>query len=610
MSSAWATRIKNATKYKKEWESTFHCDKLYEYYKGFQWKGKPGYSGTAPSGFSPYTLNLVYSSIEIKLANLLFKEPKFLLSPEPGNANWNQEMALTGAQIKQDVLNTLVKRTSAKFKANVKRAVLDSFFRFGVLEVGYAADWRNPLKTRPLFTNRDEEIDSSHGGKVEADEELPENERIFFKRIKASRFLVSSSDSEDLENCDWCGYHEFYFTEQLRKSKNIKYPKTSDPDAYSSDYSGINSSSTITDEVRQMLKEGEISQVYHIFDNVSKQRKLILPSGDIIFETPFERLPFPILRWDEPLEGFYPVPPVFHWLSSQDEINESREQMRSYRRRFTRKYQAVKGSIDDPELEKFTSGTDGEIVIVNRENAIQPIENPQLGSAIQTALVLSKEDFNIISGTSSEMRGQADRQTATQSKLIESRTQIRESNEQQGVKDFICLIGREALICAQENFSGVIWVQLTSDLGDQIGEEAQMTPAYQAIYVSQTIDGYEFSLVLDVINASSLAAGEEKQAFLEFLALINTYPQVALSPLLIRECAYRVGYRNEKVIREMQRVAQLNLLTQAATTGSGAQGAGGDGGNNPSNAGKTQLAQEQPNSVEQTDAQLENQLGV
>lgn len=607
--SVWAARIANATKYKDQWESTYHCSKLYDYYKGFQWKNKASSEGIY--SYRPYTLNLVFSSIEIKLANLLFKQPHYLIDPRPGNSDWNQELAQQSAQIKQDVLNTLIKSGRLKFKANVKRAILDSFFRFGILEVGYAADWRNPAKLRPLFSNRDEEMSSEDKGSVVEDEELPENERVFFKRIKASRFLVSASDSEDIENCDWCGYYEFYYTDALKKNKALDFPKTSTKvDIYSSDIgTSINSTTNITPEVQEMLTSGAVSKVYHIFDNIAKKRKLILSGGDEIFETPFERLPFQIRRWDEPLEGFYPVPPVFHWLSSQDEINESREQMRSYRRRFTRKFQAMKGGVDEQEKEKFASGIDGEIIEVNREDAIKPITNPELGAAIQNALVISKDDFNIISGTSSEQRGQADRQTATQSKLIESRTQIRESNEQEGVKDFLVGIGREALLTAGENFAGSMWVKLTADPGDTIGEEAAATPAYQLIGVSNIQDGYDFEIDVDVINSSPLAAEEEKTKFLEFLSVVNTYPQVALSPLLIRECAYRVGYRNEKVIREMQRAAQLNLLAQAQAA-QGGQGGQPNPQDNASNAGKAQLAQEQPNSVQQTETQLQNQLGV
>lgn len=603
--SAWLTRISNATKYKLQWESTYHCSKLYDYYKGFQWKHKTSTEGIY--SYSPYTLNLVYSSIEIKLANLLFKQPHFLVDPRPGNADWNQELAMQSAQIKQDVLNTLIKNSRLNFKANIKRAVLDSFFRFGVIEVGYAADWRNPTKLRPLFSNRDETLSGEDQGRVISDEEVPENERVYFKRIKASRFLVSMSDSEDLENCDWCGYYEFYYTEALKKNKALDFPKGEiTSDSYSADIgSAINASTPMSDEVREMVSSGAVSKVYHIFDNIAKKRKLIHSSGQAMFEVPFERLPFQIRRWDEPLEGFYPVPPVFHWLSSQDEINESREQMRSYRRRFTRKYQALKGAIDEQEREKFASGVDGEIVEVNREDAIKPISNPELGASIQNALVVSKDDFNIISGTSSEQRGQADRQTATQSKLIESRTQIRESAEQEGVKDLIVGVGRETLLVAGENFSGDIWVKLTADPGDLAGEEAAMTPAYQLISVSSIQDGYDFEIDVDVINTSSLAAEEEKTKFLEFLSVVNTYPQVALSPALIREAAYRVGYRNEKVIREMARAAQLNLLAQA-----NAAQASANPQDNASNSGKAQLAQQQPNSVEQADTQLQNQIGV
>lgn len=600
MATAWLARIENATKYKRAWETTYKCERLYDYYKGFQWKQRHLHVG----GYNPYTLNLVFSTIEIKCANILFKRPSFIVAPKPGNADWNQEFAIQSAQIKQDVLNTLVNRPNAKFKANMKRAALDSFFRFGVMEVGYAADWRNPISQKPLLSNRDEELKEDDGRVVE-ENEVPENERIYFKRIKASRFLVSAADSEDIENCDWCGYWEYYYTSHLRKNKALSFPKIYEGRDISSDRFSEKSLSGQSDALREFFESGQVSKVFHIFDNVSKQRKLILDTGEELFSTSFERLPFPTLRWVDPLDGWYPVPPVFHWLSSQDEINESREQMRNYRKRYTRKFQVVKNTIDQEEREKFASGEDGEIIEVARENAITPIQNPELGAAIPNALMIAKDDFNIISGTSSEQRGQADRQTATQSKLIESRTQIRESAEQEVFKDFVIETARETLLQAGENLAAGLWVKTTSDPGDTIGEEAQAIPAYQFVVANNVQDGYDFEIEIDVVNGSSLAADEEKTKFLEFLAVVNTYPQIALSPVLIREAAYRVGYRNEKVIKEMQRAAQLNLLAQAAQ----AQGAS-QGGENANNAAQTQLAQEQPNTVEQTETQMQNQLGV
>src|SRR6202008_1896142 len=55
-----------------------------------------------------------------------------------------------------------------------------------------------------------------------------------------------------------------------------------------------------------------------------------------------------------------------------------------------------------------------------------------------------------------------------------------------------------------------------------------------------------------------------KAAFVEFLSLLNNFPQLAFDPILIREAAYRCGYRNEKVIARMSEMAQVAAIGQMA----------------------------------------------
>src|SRR5258707_1141754 len=145
----WKTRIQNANTYFQNWHSHFKCDQLEQYYECKQWK----YRGLQQSDplYNPYVINLFYSTIKIKLASLLFQKPQYILSPRPGNAQWDQDFAVQSANLKQDVLNTIVANPNTNFTTHVKLAALDAFFRFGLMEVGYAADWRNPQKESPLI---------------------------------------------------------------------------------------------------------------------------------------------------------------------------------------------------------------------------------------------------------------------------------------------------------------------------------------------------------------------------------------------------------------------------------------------------------------------------
>lgn len=613
--SEWQVKIDSADKLKKEWENKFKCQTLEEYYYGFQWK----YKGRLdPVPYMPYQLNLFYSTVKIKLAGLLFNKPQFNVSPEPGTSHWNLESAVASAQLKQDALNTIIGNRNNKFTANIKRAALDSFFRFGLIEVGYAADWRNPQKQDPVMKSdlddQDSDFITPEEDRVKHDEPLPINERIYVKRIKPRRFLVSVSDAEDLEDFEWVGYEDYFYTNQLMHMKGIKWPKNYTPNYYSGQYSAVTNIGidSFTQEIQRSFMQGDraVSKVYHIFNNQTMTRCLYLDGNmeEPLWEGEYSHLPLVDIRWDWMCDGFYPVPPCFQWLSAQDEINEAREQVRSYRRRFTRKFGYLEDLVEPNEIEKFTDSNDGACIKMKQKDALFAIDNPELGVTDANALIQAKDDFNTISGTSAEARGQnADRETATQAKLVDQRAQIRESAEQIDFSVFVCNVGREILVQAAENLETSLWVKYTTNPAEQgVGTELQVnSPYYRQISSEDLRDGYDYTIDVDVNNATPQAQAAQEQAFIKFVAYMRQFPELAMSPILIRELAYRVGYRNEQVIHQYQQVAAASMAAKAEQIKQVADVNAGGSGANANNTAQAQMAT--PN-IPQIQDQLQGQL--
>ncbi len=569
----WIKRITNAEDVHKAWANKFNCNRLEDYYEGFQWKGR---IDTQINAYRPYTLNLFQSTIQIKLASFLFQRPEFIVTPEPGHSHWDLDFAYQSAQLKQDVLNTITKNKNLHFARHLKLAALDSFFRFGLIEVGYAADWRNPAQDDPYLNSWDNPDIPEEKVKVKERNEVLLNERFYIKRIKPSRFVVSVSDAEDLEDHQWVGYWQYYYTDTLRKMPGIKFPKNYEGSSYSIDDIG-----TFHKDVssRLFLADGSrnsVSKVWHIWDMVAHKRRLILDNcideEYELWSEPMERLSLIDLRWVYRLNGFYPVPPSWHWLSSQDEINESREQVRSYRRRFTRKFQFTKGTVDQEEIEKFVSGPDGIAVEVKEKDAITAIDNPEIGPTSEGALIQAKEDFQVMSGTSADVRAPSDRETATHAKLLDARAQIRESAEQIDFSDFVSLIGREVLCQAQEKLVEGMWVKYSMNPSEgPLQDMVVNRPFFKYIQAQDISDGYDFEVNVDVKNATPAAMAAEKASFVEFTTYLQTNPMIIMSPLLIREAAYRFGYKNEAVIHQLQQVAVLAMAMKAAQGGAAPQ---------------------------------------
>lgn len=606
----WSQRISNANDAFNAWHEKFNCKRLYDYYENFQWKAR---TDGPQLNYRPYTLNLFHSTIKIKLSSFLFQRPEFTVNPEPGHMHWDQDFAVQSAQLKQDVLNTIIKNKNLKFAKVLKRASLDSFFRFGMLEVGYAADWRNPLKDDPYLNTWDDPDISEEKVRVKNPNEVPINERFFVKRIKPWRFRVSVSDAEEMEDHEWVGYFQYYYTETLKKTPGIKFPKDYEGTLYSAADIGSFSRDTQSGLFLSQRASNPVCKVWHIWDLVSKERKLLLDDYDgegyELWSQEFERLPLVDLRWDLREEGFYPIPPSWYWLSSQDEINESREQIRSYRRRFTRKFQALKTGIDEEEIEKFVSGPDGVVVIVKSLDAIKAIENPEIGPTSENALIQAKDDFNLVSGTSAEARGQnADRETATQAKLIDQRSQIRESAEQLDFTEYVSLVGREILAQAQEKLVEGLWIKYSSNPSEGVLQDMQVNqPLFKYIKAQDLSDGYDYEVSVDVKNATPAAMQAEQSAFVNFVMFLQNAPMLAMSPTLIREAAYRFGYKNEQVIHQMQQVAILSMAAKASQAGATGQQiqAAASGGGNPNNTAKAQMATPDASTISQ---QLTNQL--
>jgi hypothetical protein len=187
---------------------------------------------------------------------------------------------------------------------------------------------------------------------------------------------------------------------------------------------------------------------------------------------------------------------------------------------------------------------------------------------------------------------------------ISKRFAVRENREQVKVANWIVKIAREGLLLAQEHLIAGLFVKSTNNPGESILGEVQLNPAaWQYVLTQDLNDGVDFDINLQLTSMSPLSNDMEKQKFLEFLAVMKQFPEIALSPLLIREAAYRIGYRNEKVIRELQATSLLSSLGQMA------QGQQPGGPANQGNQTAQQIvANQSPTAIEDIRQQMTQQL--
>lgn len=599
IATAWAIRFDNTREYFERWEERFRCKQMSEYYEGIQWDNVP------PSA-EPYTANLVYSTIETKLPGMAFMNPQASFKPKPSKTDWNPDRAYAQAKLRQDACNQFLSDPANDFVGVIEQGIIDAQFRFGIVEVGYDASWIvNPKAPRPILaSDNDEQIDSTNDYTLTKPQEIPDYENIYVRNINPRRFRICGNSRWKLENNDWCGYWEYQRIADLKavpafkeKLDNVLYAN-----AISSDFvHGL-------EYDNENRENGDCIKILHIFDLRAKKRHVIAYTERILLASiDFTRCPLKVLRYSrrakEP-DSFYPIPPASQWKSPQDEYNESKEQLRSFRKRFLRKFLIKDGSfVSEEEIDKLMDGYDGtcSTVVGPLSDAIAPVPMPSVGAEVMQAMATSRDDFNTVSGTSAEQRLQADRQTATQSKIIDARTSIRESRVNSQTSNWINEIITEIAKLQAEKLTLPFWVRVSTQAPQTFQELEIVQDNYKLIDpVTDLDENFDFDVQVSLSTISPIENERDKNAFFEFLAALNQYPQLAFSPELIRHLAEKVNLRAESVIVEAQKMALVAQLGQQAQAEEAMS----------QMASQRTMAAATPPNMEQVTNEMQNQVGL
>lgn len=564
----WQPRIKAADDYYDEWAKKFAVKDLEEAYYGFQWD-----KFHENEEYKEYVLNLIFSSVDVKIPSLLFKSPVYIVDAKPAKLDFDPANATMRARLKEDTLNYFAQGGIKHFAEEIEACILDAFFRFGVLEVGYTADYvHNPDAGKPFLKSDREPTEIKKEGEVIRQPDfLIAEEQIYARRIPSKRFRVGGVDQSNLDRCSWYGYLDLIRKEDLLASSKVNdgYNKQVilDANAATPDSSNwMNENFKFSEPDWDKNNNYDVIPVWKIYDMRSKELLMFnYDVSDIIYTEQIDRPKHFVLKFRNMLEGFYPLPYTFNWISPQAEVNETREAARTHRRRFQRKYIARKGAFDETEKDKLQNGGDGTIAEADGDpmTSITIMPNANLGAQHDQALVISKDDFNTISGTSAEQRGQSDRTTATQSQIKERRSVIRESRDKEIVASWLSKIGKEILVTAKDELALPFWTKLTQDDPELFEEMNYVKGQYQLI-TSEAFGDEDFEVSIKLSSMSPVDQEEEKERMVEFLTIVTQFPQVAMSPTMIREIADRTGFRNERAIAEYVRMAQLMQTTQVA----------------------------------------------
>jgi hypothetical protein len=597
---AWRGRIEDADETYTKWEKQFECKTLREYWEGRQWKGS-----TEDEASAAYQVNLFYSSIETKLPTLLFYKPDYKVTARPQHLATEGSNAEARAQLCEDALQTVVEDPRTMFRAITGLAMKDAEFRFGIVEVGYSANWiDNPNANRPVL--KDDQtpyLNEDTGDPLLEPAKVPAqgSERVYLKRIPPQNFRVSKRPESLLPLHDWSAYFEWAYCEDVKR--NPAYINTAD--LKPSGTAGKRKRNADRDDAQH----ADMVKLWFIRDHRTKTKTVIAEGHDLplLEDEPYETFTLCDLKYVDRPDEYYPIPPVFNGRKPQDEVNEIRQRQREHGRRYTRKYTYSEAGMDPEEVEKIEKGGDGTIArrkTANAADAIMPIPDANLHPYTQETLQTASDDFHQVVGVTAEQEGISESDTATQANILNVNSQIRTTSQRVVVADWLAEIGRAMLGVIIEKMQFPMWIRQNVDLQ---ALQPQMMPGmdprlamaqtfgaqqrtmetaqqYKEITAQDLGDFLGVDVSVDVGALSPASQAQEAQAWqmvFQWLSNPPTLMAMATSPAILKKLLTAVGLRSASDMAEIQRLAQMLLMSGLAVAGAGAGAPSGEPAGQP-----------------------------
>ena len=579
-------RIASGKKPKKRWERDFEVDRSHDYVKGFQ---RAVEDEKDAQDEKKYQINKILASLKAKIPNIFYYYPYVRVRASRSREDTPEETVAQRAQLLQDTVNTIIRNPETRFKDECMLALKEAQWAFGVIEVGYEADWgENPYAEKPpLVENEDVERDLIDSDRLVDDEDViafvmktltdvPHKETFYCKYIPAKQFLVSSNDRSSVEAQDWVAYWEWMYLEDIKRSPSFKNKEDIKATGKSGEYS-LDPDLTPSAEDREETPP-DMVRVWKYWDMRERKRYVLAEGNDTVLkETEFTELPLFILRMEVMPGEWYPLPPIFSQLTEQDEFNDAREYMRVVRKGTRPRYLFDKNAFDPDELAKFETDEFHTFVAVNNGNlqAIAAVQQPSLAETAIRTLALAEQGFTEQSGVSQMdrlTRSAGGAPTATEVQALEQKGSVRESYEQQQVDDWLGAICRGILVTAVEKATLPMWIAMNSDPRSPAfqADATAIAAVWQQITSDQLEDAasaMNWDVTVDIESMSPVSEIQYANKLMQFMNLVAS-PGVgqllSLSPTLLKLMLNMIGIRSETDQRSIMEALQKRDEMQRA----------------------------------------------
>ena len=471
--NVWRDRIERSKKFRKK--QLKDVAKYIKFMQGDQWGDRKVTITEKP------VINLIFSHIKTQLPNLYFQNPNFYCRPKQNLTVEDMPRMVNDARLAQFFLNYYTKENlGIALKKQVRLAILDAFFCYGVIKVGYTGNFEintNFGKNKVLAEEPDGtpvyETDPVTGEVMkDEDEHILTNEAFYARRVSPLHILIDPECENYFEDGRYIAQEIVKSVQDVKNSK--LYENTDDLNA------SFNLAPAMEVEGEDLEDNPELKNdlgritIYEIYD-LEHDKLIVLADGHDKFirdervPAGIEGSPFEFLRLNEVPDKPYPMSDIKPLKSLQEEYNLGRGMIMTHAKRYGRKYGYKEGDFPgeegETELEKLKDPNDGTL-FKYWENMPEVLEDAKLDPAVYANFSQTLQDFREVAGSTEMDRGVVERRkTAFEASKISGASSIRKEDKRSLVADFMAGIGLKFLQSMQANLTLENAVEIAGEVG-------------------------------------------------------------------------------------------------------------------------------------------------
>ena len=605
----WRKRWDAAVSTREEWEKRERTKECYDY-----WRGNQLINPFNKHGVRKCQVNKIHPEVRNAIPSLYFYRPFARIMPKPELEDTPGTTLSEQTQLLQDTVNHFIRHERVRFVPSTSLSLKESFWAMGVCEIGYSASFMDdPNAERPALREKKDtdigkvdEIDDMDEGDIDAEIALLQSsqrsEQFFVKHIPSNQVVVSMSDKPILEDNDWVGYWDDVPLSDVKEAgRQGVYEHTEKLKAGGASNIDLDESISAKKQMERDERLGEVDRVrlYKIWDLRTKTKLVFTDEHEhFLYKKKFKRCALKFLRFDVDPYHFYPKPPIFHKLGSQDEYNKSRQWLTDVRDGIVPRYTYDEDGIDKEQMVKLEKGIMGTYVPrkAGTRQVIEPIDQPSFSeNAIQT-LTLSDKEFADVGGVGGDPQV-ARTKTATQAKIAEVKDQVQEGYDRQTFARFLSEVAEELLMLAIDNMLMDQWVARNVAPDSQMAQQEamQVSQQYQMI-TSQKLQaaasGIEFDVDIDIESLSPVTEEERFQKLMQaisFIANPDTMKVFAVAPplllLVLKYMGIRSANETSAITGALQKLMEIQMAQAQQGVPPGPGVSPQPGGNQPGQPG-------------------------